>query len=156
MLNHVTIGVAELGRAIKFYDPLLGVIGAKELWSTQAMKMYGTAPDVPRVAICTPFNGEPQHPGNGTMIAFKGGSKEGVDQLYTKAIELGATDEGKPGERRHPRDSLRVPMIHEIVTPLQHIIQTAIGAHIMAGKTGIFNLSKGISKIDDAGPRIHV
>ena len=102
MLNHVTIGVAELGRAIKFYDSLLGVIGAKELWSTQAMKMYGTAPDVPRVAICTPFNGEPQHPGNGTMIAFKGGSKEGVDQLYTKAIELGATDEGKPGERRKP------------------------------------------------------
>ena len=101
MLNHVTIGVADLGRAIKFYDSLLGVIGAKELWSTQAMKMYGTAPDVPRVAICTPFNRAPQHPGNGTMIPFKGGSKEGVDQLYTKAIELGATDEGKPGERRH-------------------------------------------------------
>ena len=101
MLNHVTIGVTDLDRATQFYDELLGVIGAKELWSTPEMRMYGSSPDLPKVAVCTPFNGQPQNPGNGTMIAFKGGSKEGVDQLYAKAIELGATDDGKPGERQH-------------------------------------------------------
>ena len=101
MLNHVTIGVTDLDRATQFYDELLGVMGAKELWSTPEMRMYGNSPDLPKVAVCTPFNGQPQNPGNGTMIAFKGGSKEGVDQLYAKAIELGATDDGKPGERQH-------------------------------------------------------
>ena len=101
MLNHVTIGVTDLDRATQFYDELLDVIGARELWSTPDMRMYGTGSDVPKVAVCTPFNGQPQNPGNGNMIAFKGGSKERVDQLYAKAMKLGATDEGKPGERKH-------------------------------------------------------
>jgi catechol 2,3-dioxygenase-like lactoylglutathione lyase family enzyme len=101
MLNHVTIGVTDLDRATQFYDELLDIIGARELWSTPDMRMYGAGSDVPKVAVCTPFNGQPQNPGNGNMIAFKGGSKEGVDQLYAKAIKLGATDEGKPGERQH-------------------------------------------------------
>ncbi len=39
MLNHVTIGVTDLDRATQFYDELLGIIGAKELWSTPGMRM---------------------------------------------------------------------------------------------------------------------
>ena len=101
MLNHVTIGVTHLDRAVEFYDTLLAVIGAKEFFTTQEMKMYAVKQDLPKLAICIPFNGEPQHPGNGTMVAIKGGSKAGVDQLYAKAIELGASDEGGPGERHH-------------------------------------------------------
>ena len=78
MLNHVTIGVTDFDRATQFYDELLGVIGVKELWSTPEMRMYGNNRELPKVAVCTPFNGQPQNPGNGNMIAFKGGSKEGV------------------------------------------------------------------------------
>ena len=33
------------------------------------------------------------------MVAIPGGSREGVDKMYAKAMELGATDEGEPGER---------------------------------------------------------
>jgi predicted lactoylglutathione lyase len=33
------------------------------------------------------------------MVALAPGSREGVDQLYAKAIALGASDEGAPGER---------------------------------------------------------
>lgn len=33
------------------------------------------------------------------MIALPGGSRAGVDKLYAKAISLGASDEGAPGER---------------------------------------------------------
>ncbi len=39
MLNHVTIGVTDLDRATQFYDEHLGIIGAKELWSTPGMRM---------------------------------------------------------------------------------------------------------------------
>jgi predicted lactoylglutathione lyase len=33
------------------------------------------------------------------MVAIPGGSKQGVDRLYRKALELGASDEGAPGDR---------------------------------------------------------
>ena len=33
------------------------------------------------------------------MVAIPGGGQEGVQKLYARAIELGATDEGEPGER---------------------------------------------------------
>jgi predicted lactoylglutathione lyase len=33
------------------------------------------------------------------MVALPAGSREGVDKLYAKAIELGASCEGEPGER---------------------------------------------------------
>ncbi len=45
------------------------------------------------------FDEKAQACGNGNMVAIPGGSREGVDKLYAKAIELGATDEGPPGER---------------------------------------------------------
>ena len=51
------------------------------------------------LAICIPYDEQPHHPGNGNMIAIRGGSREGVDRLYARAIELGASDEGPPGQR---------------------------------------------------------
>ena len=33
------------------------------------------------------------------MVAINAGSKENVDSLYAKAIELGATCDGEPGQR---------------------------------------------------------
>jgi predicted lactoylglutathione lyase len=33
------------------------------------------------------------------MVAFTADSKEEVDAFYAKAIELGAADEGAPGQR---------------------------------------------------------
>jgi predicted lactoylglutathione lyase len=35
-------------------------------------------------------------------VALDAGSKEAVDRIYKKAIELGGTDEGAPGQR-NPR-----------------------------------------------------
>ena len=37
--------------------------------------------------------------GNGTMVAFKLLSIEKVKEVYSKAVELGASCEGVPGER---------------------------------------------------------
>ena len=38
-----------------------------------------------------------QRPGNGNMSRCP--SRDDIDRVYRKAIELGATDEGAPGER---------------------------------------------------------
>ena len=99
MLGYTTIGVKDIARAEGFYNDLLGVIGAKQLFGQDRIKFYGTGPDGAMLAICIPYDEQDQHPGNGTMIAIPGGGREGVDALYAKAIELGATDEGKPGDR---------------------------------------------------------
>ena len=55
--------------------------------------------DKPILAVCTPFDEAPPHRGNGNMVAFPAGSREGVDELHARAVSLGASDEGAPGER---------------------------------------------------------
>ena len=99
MIGYVTIGTKDLDRACKFYDGLLAVVGAHQLMGMDRIKFYGTGMDKPMLAVCTPYDGKPHQVGNGNMIAIPGGSREGVDKLYAKAMELGATDEGAPGER---------------------------------------------------------
>ena len=99
MIGYVTIGTKDLDRACKFYDGLLAVVGAHQLMGMDRIKFYGTGMDKPMLAVCTPYDGKPHQVGNGNMVAIPGGSREGVDKLYAKAIELGAADEGPPGER---------------------------------------------------------
>jgi catechol 2,3-dioxygenase-like lactoylglutathione lyase family enzyme len=98
MLGYVTIGVNDMARAEAFYNELLGELGAKKIYDMDRIKMYGTGEGA-MLAICIPHNKDAQNCGNGNMIAIPGGSRAGVDKLYAKAIELGATDEGEPGER---------------------------------------------------------
>ena len=49
--------------------------------------------------IAEPFDGEPATNGNGTMIGLNVGSSEEVERLYAKALSLGGSCEGEPGQR---------------------------------------------------------
>ena len=99
MIGYITIGVSDIDKASSFYDDLLAEVGAKQLFGQDRIKFYGTGPGAPMLAICIPYDEQtPQH-GNGNMIAIPGGDRAGVDRLYAKATELGASDEGEPGER---------------------------------------------------------
>lgn len=99
MLGYSTIGAKDLARATAFYDALLAEVGAKQLFGMDRIKFYGTSPDKAMIAVCTPYDEKPQSAGNGNMLAIPGGSRDGVDKLYAKALQLGATDDGPPGER---------------------------------------------------------
>ena len=99
MIGYTTIGVSDMAAAEAFYGPLLAEIGASQLFGQDRIKFYGTGMDSAMLAICIPYNEQAQHSGNGNMVAIPGGSREGVDKLYAKAIELGASDDGEPGER---------------------------------------------------------
>ncbi|MBX3024716.1 VOC family protein [bacterium] len=99
MIGYVTIGSTDLDRACAFYDGLLALVGARQLMGLDRIKFYGTGMDKPMLAVCIPYDGNPHQVGNGNMVAIPGGSRAGVDALYAKAMELGATDEGPPGER---------------------------------------------------------
>ena len=63
------------------------------------LAMIGKSMSEPKISVCIPYNEEDPHPGNGVMVAFPGGSKEVADALYEKAISLGATCDGAPGQR---------------------------------------------------------
>ncbi len=53
----------------------------------------------PMLAICIPYNEGAQHCGNGNMLAIAPGSKEKCEELYNKAVALGGTCDGEPGQR---------------------------------------------------------
>jgi predicted lactoylglutathione lyase len=99
MLGYATIGTKNLETSCAFYDALLAGIGGKQLMVLDHIKFYGTDAGSAMLAIASPYNGEAQHCGNGNMIAIPSGSTEGADALYAKANELGATDDGIPGQR---------------------------------------------------------
>ena len=99
MIGYTTIGVSNMDSACKFYAALLGELGAKQLFGTDRIQFFGTGPGAPMIAVCIPYNEGNPEPGNGTMVAIAAGDPAGVDRMYAKALELGATDEGAPGSR---------------------------------------------------------
>ena len=99
MIGYVTIGVRNLKEAIVFYDELLGLVGAKQILKRVRIKIYGTDEKGCNLGICILHNKAPQQAGNGNMVSILAGSKENTDRLDAKALQLGATDEGQPGER---------------------------------------------------------
>jgi len=99
MIGYVTLGTNDIQRAAKFYDALLGELGARRFFDLDTFIAWSAAPGRPAVAIAKPFDGNSATVGNGVMVALAMDSREQVEKLYAKAISLGATDEGKPGPR---------------------------------------------------------
>ena len=99
MLGYATIGSRDLDKAVGFYDELLSLVGSKQVMALDRIKFYGSDEGGAMLAVCTPADEGEQSSGNGQMVAIPGGSAEGATALYNKAIELGATDAGEPGQR---------------------------------------------------------
>ena len=99
MIGYVTLGTNDLPRAAGFYDALLAEIGAKRLWDFGRGIAWGVAMDKPSLAIMKPFDGEAATVGNGVMVAIAVDSREKVQRVHGKALELGARDEGPVGPR---------------------------------------------------------
>jgi len=99
MIGYTTVGVADMERSKKFYCDLFESKGAKVLVDAGRIAMIGTGGGTPMISVCEPYNKEAPTPGNGVMVAFTADTKAEVDEIYARAIELGAVDEGEPGQR---------------------------------------------------------
>jgi len=99
MIGYITLGTNDLEKSAKFYDALLGEIGAKRMMEADNYIAWGSAQDKPSVAVMKPHDGKAATIGNGVMVALSCDKPEMVDRLYNKAIALGATDEGPAGPR---------------------------------------------------------
>ena len=74
-ISYSTVGSNKLEAAKTFYDALLGSIGMKPIYE------------------------HPSGVGNGSLTGFSFDTTGEIDAFHAKALELGATNEGDPGER---------------------------------------------------------
>jgi predicted lactoylglutathione lyase len=99
MIGYVMLGTNKFDKAAAFYDSLLGSLGASRMMEADSFIAWGTGVGSPAISICKPHDGKAATVGNGVMVAIPVDSREKVDALYAKAIELGGSDEGAPGQR---------------------------------------------------------
>ncbi|QFU74261.1 VOC family protein [Halioglobus maricola] len=98
-VGYVTLGTNDLEKACAFYDALMGEVGFSRIWDDGKLIVWGPSLEEASVGVTTPFNDEAASIGNGVMVALQAENEEQVKAFYNKALELGATDEGPPGQR---------------------------------------------------------
>ncbi len=105
MIGYVVLGTNDLNRSAAFYDALLAEMGVKRMMSFgDRGYAWAAAMDRPMLCIMKPFNGHPATVGNGVMAGISADSRDQVDRIYKKALELGGADEGPPGLRSEGGD----------------------------------------------------
>jgi catechol 2,3-dioxygenase-like lactoylglutathione lyase family enzyme len=110
MIDHVSIGVADLAKARDFYDRVLRALDQTRSRDIdipgQGMVAHGYGPDAHGEEAIF-WIGVPDHldvnanRSGGVHLAFKARTRAAVDAFYAAAIAAGAADNGKPGLRPH-------------------------------------------------------
>ena len=98
-LGYATVGSNRLDDAKKFYDALLGTAGVAGVFEhPSGGRVYGK--DGAMIfGVLGPYDKKPATVGNGSMVALNFDSRAEVDAFHAKALALGGSDEGAPGER---------------------------------------------------------
>jgi catechol 2,3-dioxygenase-like lactoylglutathione lyase family enzyme len=103
MLNHVMIGSNDIERTRKFYNAVLGVLGAGEPMAhvndtgqTRLFYIHNGS----TFSVSEPINGKPAEPSNGSTIGFVCDSPEQIQEFHDAAVANGGTSvEDPPGLR---------------------------------------------------------
>ena len=99
MIGYTTLGTNDLEKSVAYYDVLMEMLGAGRFMQDDNFVAWAKSPDRVGFSVTKPFDGEKATIGNGVMIALQAENPEQVKSIYQKAIELGGSDEGKPGSR---------------------------------------------------------
>ena len=98
-LGHGSVGSNYLEKAKAFYDALLGSAGITTLFPhPSGGRVYGKDGN-PFFVVLGPYDKKAATVGNGSMHGFRFDTRGEVDAFHAKALALGGTDEGAPGER---------------------------------------------------------
>lgn len=98
MLHHVSVGVADVERAARFYDAVLGTLGYKRVMEFLPYAVaYGDSG--PSFWIQLPADQKTASAGNGSHVGFSARTKGAVDDFYAVALAEGGSDNGAPGPR---------------------------------------------------------
>ncbi len=99
MIGYITLGTNDLEKSVAYYDILMDMLGAGRFMQDENFVAWAKSHDRVGFSVTKPFDGEAATVGNGVMIALQAANPEQVKEVYQKAIELGGSDEGKPGPR---------------------------------------------------------
>jgi len=102
VIDHVSLGCADLAVARVFYDAALAPLGLVCVHAhPEAGAGYGPAGGKPVFWIGQPHDRRRAVAGNGVHVAFRAGDRAAVDAFHRAALAAGAADEGAPGPRPH-------------------------------------------------------
>jgi predicted enzyme related to lactoylglutathione lyase len=99
MISNILLGTDDLESAEKFFNPILNILGATKTRNTDRAIVWNFSQGSTGFAVTLPHDGEASTSGNGTMVGITASSEEVVKAAYNKAIELGGSCAGEPGER---------------------------------------------------------
>jgi catechol 2,3-dioxygenase-like lactoylglutathione lyase family enzyme len=100
MLHHVSVGVSDVERAAKFYDPVLRALGYRRVMELMPHAIaYGERGGAPQFWIGLPHNQQAPTSGNGTHVGFQARNKAQVNAFHAAALAQGGSNNGEPGPR---------------------------------------------------------
>lgn len=101
MIDHLSITVADIGKARAFYDAVLATLGAARIMNMDRPEVrisgYGRE-GKPSFWIADIGGGVAPMPGH---VAFAALDRSAVDAFHAAALAAGAADNGAPGLRAH-------------------------------------------------------
>jgi catechol 2,3-dioxygenase-like lactoylglutathione lyase family enzyme len=97
MINHISIGSADLAKARKFYDAALKPLGYACRSKDETSAGYGS--DESRFWIYKSARPAAQNAESGLHLCFDAPTRTSVDAFYKAALAAGGKDNGKPGLR---------------------------------------------------------
>jgi len=117
MLNHVLIGSNDIERSKRFYDAVLGTLGAGEAIRNVAPSGHTRLfyrHEGSSFGVSEPINGEAATPANGATIGFKCSSPEQVQLFHDTAVAHGGVSvEDPPGLRESNLGSLYLAYVRD-------------------------------------------
>ena len=101
MIAYVTIGISDIHRSVKFYEPLADELGGSRMMGSEEENFiaWSGANYAPGIGIMHPQDGKPATVGNGMMVALQASGPEQVKAICDLALANGGTSEGEPGPR---------------------------------------------------------
>ncbi len=117
MLNHVMVGSNDIERSKRFYDAVLGTLGAPEGFRNVATSGHVRLfyrHDGSTFAVSQPIDDDPATVANGGTVAFKCASPEAVQTFHDTAVAQGGTSiENPPGWREGPSGPLFLAYVRD-------------------------------------------
>jgi len=101
MIDHVSVGVRDLERAARFYEPTLAALGLNRLVTRPATIGFGKA--YPEFWINLRATMAQVAHESGTHICLRAKTTAEVDAFHAAALASGGLSDGTPGLRPHDR-----------------------------------------------------
>lgn len=117
MFSHIGVGSNDLEKSRRFYDAVLGMLGAGEPFPNQTAAGKNRLfyrHDGNTLVVSEPIDGEKATPANGGTIGFKCNSPEQVQSFHDIAVANGGMSiEDPPGLRESPLGSMYLAYVRD-------------------------------------------